>query len=693
MRSGRGKCPQCKEIIVVDLDEREIRCPFCGALLKKSAKTPAQARAEEEAARAELLARENAALKEEVAPAPVEEAPAAVVPAEESAPAAADELGISEEELAAMDEAPALEEKAEDAPADEIGLSDEELAAMDEAPNEALISDEAQGEETPAENAAEEPLVFGSIGADPEDKTPEEKAEAEEEQGEPAAEKEADIASNKNIELSDDIDPALLDEDLAALDDAPAAFAEEASVPVTENATEEVSAEEASAPVTENKAEEVSAEEPHSESPAEDAASAEESPNADIPVEDATEDDFGISTVPAEERASVADAPAEEPEESLAGLKEEDLFQEPAAPSEAPAEEIPVEEKAEERYVPTEEDMAFAASLSEPERKNTTAAFIPAARTDAPEKEKAQKKEKKAKRAEKAPVSKGEKPMHGESVYKKPVAVIMMILSILAAAIYFLYYKTLTIGLISEDLMASVAENLPTFGGANFPMYVAIAFFGLIAVVSVLGLTGRCGKLGFLFVLLADLVYAATLLFGGAAPMFEVESVAKIIADYGEYISYAIYAFLAVAAILFAVSLASGKDDYGFSGGTAILPLIYLAVVVLGYVALMLLPKILDDFTVSADLLRYSILGVIGIALLLTFVGVHNNEASRSANGWLIFASILAIALVNAAPVIVGKIAEAKNVAMDLMEAVPYFLTPIIAIFGVIGFTAADLRN
>ena len=49
MRSGRGKCPQCKEIIVVDLDAAEIRCPLCHALLKQSSKTVAEVKAEEEA--------------------------------------------------------------------------------------------------------------------------------------------------------------------------------------------------------------------------------------------------------------------------------------------------------------------------------------------------------------------------------------------------------------------------------------------------------------------------------------------------------------------------------------------------------------------------------------------------------------------------------------------------------------------
>ena len=85
MKSGRGKCPQCKEMIVVDLEAPEIRCPFCNALLKKSAKTVAEVRAENEAREAAAKAR-MAALEEEATPAeeiataaPAEDIPAPVV--------------------------------------------------------------------------------------------------------------------------------------------------------------------------------------------------------------------------------------------------------------------------------------------------------------------------------------------------------------------------------------------------------------------------------------------------------------------------------------------------------------------------------------------------------------------------------------------------------------------------------------
>ena len=109
MRSGRGKCPQCKEIIVVDLDAPEIRCPLCNALLKKSQKTVEEVRAEEEARVAAALAREKA-LEEE---------------------AAAAETPVTEEPETAVEESPATEvaeEAVEVAPAEEAV---EEIAEAD----------------------------------------------------------------------------------------------------------------------------------------------------------------------------------------------------------------------------------------------------------------------------------------------------------------------------------------------------------------------------------------------------------------------------------------------------------------------------------------------------------------------------------------------------------------------------------
>ena len=92
MRSGRGKCPQCKEMIVVDLDAPELRCPFCHALLKKSAKSVAQVRAEQAAKEAEaaaLAAKEQEAAAQAAqaqVPEPVADTPGQPAPVEESVP-------------------------------------------------------------------------------------------------------------------------------------------------------------------------------------------------------------------------------------------------------------------------------------------------------------------------------------------------------------------------------------------------------------------------------------------------------------------------------------------------------------------------------------------------------------------------------------------------------------------------------
>ena len=666
MRSGRGKCPQCKEMIVLDLDAAELRCPFCNALLKQSAKTVAEVRAEQEAAAAAAAVampatEEVSASQEIVEPAPDVSAPET----EPSEPR--DEAGISEEELAMMD-ATVPEEKAADEASseaeDEIGISDEELAMMDatvpeettaeEAPAEddPVLSDRQSGE-TPVAEATDEPLVFGSISADENDQTPEEAAAegvADEEDAPLAEEEEAPV--NNNISLEDDMDPALLDEDLPLIEDAaPEAAAEE-------TLDNEVAAEE----TLDNKESE----------------SAEALP--DEPVAEAAEESAPLEVEDAAPTAVEDEAPSEEP----AALEVEDApsasleIEEPAA-EETPAEEAP--------YVPTEEDMAFAASLSETKRTPSRVGFVSPNEAAEP----AEKKEKKAKRAPKEAAAKGEKSMGGSSIYKKPIAVIMMILSILAAAVWFLYYKTEVFLLISADLATTIAEALPTFGDAmTFPSYVIAAITGLIAVTSILGLTGKKGKLGFLFVLLADLVYALVALFG-ATPIVEIEALQKIVVDYGEYAMYAIYGLVLLAAIFFAISFGTDKEDYDFSAAGAILPIIYMVVVIAGYAASILLPMLIEDFSLSADIVRYAILGVLGVTLLLTLVGVHRGTLSRAANGWLIFATLLTIAVVNAVPVVIAKFVP--EAAIYVHSEIPYFLTPIIAIFGVAGFTAADLRN
>ena len=661
MRSGRGKCPQCKEIIVVDLDAPEIRCPLCNALLKKSQKTVEEVRAEEEARVAAAMAREKA-LEEEAAAA---ETPAEPVPSEEAAPeevpvvdvpeedaseadidipveaveeapaeeGPVDEIGLSDEELAAMDDVPPTEEdtSAEDAePVDEIGLSDEELAAMDEGiPTE---------EETTEEVAAEDDAAFADVdipeeaeeSADdadldiPASVEVEEEPAAEEAEGEEApAEDEAEEALGAEVELADE--------------------GEAADIPVEEAPEEVVSEEEAA-----------------------DEVPAEEEPALEVEA-------------PAEDEAIELEEAAEEPVEEIA---EEEI------PVEEASEEAPADENA---YVPTEEDMAFAASLSDGgEKRAPGKGFVAVVNTTAkPAKKEKEKKERK----ERAP--KGENKMSGTAIYKKPIAVLMMIFAIIGAALSLLYTTNILLfSLISEEIGAKVAE-IATKVLDLLPkgeMILPLIFGGVIALISVFGLTGQRGKVGFLFALLASLVYLAYHLFGGTDPVINIEIIAKILDQYGEYVTYGIYGLLLLAAVFFAVSIGSGKEDLEISGGMVVAPIVYLLLVVVGYVALVVLPKFVTSFTISADMIKYAIFGIVGLSILLTLIGVHSATASRGANAWLLFATTMIVVLLTAAVLALTKFVPAEF-DLDIHSEIALCVAPSIIFFPLIGYAISDLRN
>lgn len=640
MRSGRGKCPQCKEIIVVDLDAPEIRCPLCNALLKKSQKTVEEVRAEEEARVAAALAREKALAEkaaetevpvEEAPEAAVEEAPAAevaeeaveVVPAETAEEALdadvdislpeeaaeevpADEIGLTDEELAAMDEVPPAEEEASAEaaePVDEIGLSDEELAAMDDGiPTE--------------EETAEDDAAFADIDVP--------------EQTEDGAE-EADLDIPVSVEVEE---------------------------PAAEEAPDEEAAEE---------------ETPAEEEPlGGEVELADEGDVPEIPVEEAP-DDVASDETPVEE---TAEEPALEVEEAPSGDEPIEIELEDPVAEEALAEE--------NVYVPTEEDMAFAASLSEGTKRAPGKGFVAVVDPTAnPVKKQKEKKERK----EKAP--KGENKMSGTAIYKKPIAVIMMLLSIIAAAFYFLYIRVEALGLISDSL-TDFANKLPTFGAEKFELYKKTIFAGLILVISVLGMTGKKGAIGFLFVLLADLVYVAQNVIGGYVT---IEKLEELLVQFEEYIEYGKLGLLLLAAIFFAAAMISGKEDYEFSGAAAILPVLYMLVVGAGFAASVILTK-LEVFIVTDDMLRYYTLGALGLPVLLTLIGVHSKTASRSANGWLIFGTLFALVLLGAAEIVLTKLIEAKGSVLDAKYSdIVTMITPVIAFFGVAGFAASDLRN
>ncbi len=666
MRSGRGKCPQCKEIIVVDLDAAEIRCPLCHALLKKSNKTVEEARAEEEARVAAALAREKALAEEaeEAKAAPVEEPAAEEAPAEDVAP----EAEVPAEEAVA-EEAPVEEE----APADEIGLSDEELAAMDETiPEEEVAAEPAEDEAAELDvPQAEEPV--DEIGL-----TDEELAQMDEAIPEEESVEDADLDIPASVSDEEEA-PAeeVSEEEEAPVDEAP--LGEEIDIPddgeVADIPVEEIPVEEAE-PAEETTVEEAVDE----EAPIEEEAVAEE-----IPVEEEPVKDEAVEEIPVEEATEEAIPVEEEPlavEEAAEEAPEEVAVEEPA--EEPAAEEVAAEEVG---YVPTEEDMAFAASLSDgtQQREPGKGYFAPVVNNKpAAKKDSEQKKARK----QKAVAEKGEKNMNENAIYKKPVALIITILSVLAAAFFFLYYKTLTIGFISESLMLKVVDILPTFGGEKFPLYVNTIFAGLILIISILGLTGKRGGVAFVFVLLADLVFVAQKVLLG---FVEIKFLADFLEKFGEYVDYGMYGLLLLGAIFLAVSLVKGSDDFEIHGGTAILPLVYLALALVGYAALVVLPKVISGFSVSAAIERYVIYGIWGLAFLLTFIGVHSATASRGANGWLLFATTMVIVLFYAAAVVLQKFGADKN--LESYPEIFYAISPVIAFFPLAGFAASDMRN
>lgn len=653
MRSGRGKCPQCKEIIVVDLDAPEIRCPLCNALLKKSQKTVEEVRAEEEArvaaalAREQALAEEAAAAETPVEEAAPEEAPAEevasveeAVPAEETAEEVAeeaaeadidipeeaseeeapvDEIGLTDEELAAMDDVPATEEEQ----ADEIGLSDEELAAMDEGipTEEEAVEDDAAFADVDIPEEAEEGVEDADLDIPASVGVEEEEPAAEEASDEEAPAEDAEEELGGEVELSDE--------------------GEVADIPV-EDALEE----------------------------APEGAVAEEEAIDEIPVEEAAEE-------PADE-AEAVEEPAEE------AVAEEETIEE--APAEEAVEEVAADDGA---YVPTEEDMAFAASLSEGGKREPGKGFVAVVNTDGkPAKKEKEKKERK----KDAP--KGENKMSETAIYKKPVAVIMMILAVIGAAFTLLYTTNLALfGLISEnvglkvvDIAVKIMDVLPK-GEALIP----VIFGGVLVLISILGLTGQRGKPGFLFALLASLVYLAVKLFGGADPIVKIDAVAKIIDKFGEYVPYAIYGLLLLAAVFFAVSISSGRDELEISGGTVVLPIVYMLVAVVGYVALVLLPKFISGFTVSADIVKYVIFGIVGLSILMTLIGVHSATASRGANAWLLFAATMIVVLLYAGVTVIDKVGADKG--LDPLVEIFACVAPSIIFFPLIGYAVSDLRN
>ena len=720
MRSGRGKCPQCKEMIVVDLDAQEIRCPFCNALLKKSKKTVEEVRAENEAREAAAAAREQAAAEEAAAAvqaeatqeevaAPVdqpvaeeipeevptqeevaaEDIPATNEPAQEvSAEEPVDEIGISDEDLAAMDEAPVTEEASEDAEAtqaDEIGISDEELAAMDEAP---------------ASEEAEEPQVFGSIAVEEEAPAPEEEEDTPDEE----TEVEDEIGSG-SVEIADDTLPA---DDANVVDETPV---EEEETPVAEDAipaedaiAEDVANEVAEDVVTDDIPEAIPAEQVEDAAEQEIPETVAEAISEEIPAvvvadeapaeaaAEQSEDDM-MANLPAEEDDTIlgddlAQAPAEDDlvsedmpmDDDLAAPEEQVAEAEAIAPEEGLAEEgIEDAEEAEEQeeYVPSEEDMAFAASLSE------TGKATPAPVAAQPVGFQKQQND-----GGQNPSGKGDKKMEGNSMFKKPIAIIMLLLSIAAGVFYFLYYHVAALAVFSEELPAKIADSLPEIGSDG--RYIIMIFWGTLAVISILAMTSRkmCPAAVFAFIAIAIELCLYLL------PIYLADNAdfMKYYVDYAEYAEYAMYGMLFLSLIF--VGIAVDSAAYRGSRGMSVLPALYFIVALAVYGVFIVFDRYLSEIKFIADIVnnydKYIIMGVWGVALLLTLVGVHNGRHSRSANGWIFFMGLL-LMLVSFLAQKGLDIFDKQFMPSSILDY-PYF-NPVIALVGFAGYTAADLRN
>ena len=767
MRSGKGKCPQCKEIIIVDLDAPEIRCPYCNALLKKSNRNPADVRREEEAVAAEK-AREQAAAaemariqaereaeeeairraeeeakraaeeearrkaEEEAKRAAEEEARKAAEEearrkAEEEAKAkeeaeraaeamkreleemqrkqeeeirraaeeakrkveeelrfaAEEEQAPAEEVASTVDEEPDYSDSfvtdsdipaapAAEEPVDEIGISDEELAAMD-APTDAV----APAEEAPAEEPAPNPEELAAAMA-------------------------ADLSFLSSFaDEANGAEPEAVAEDAPAVEEkAVAAEPEAEEVAATEDATVEPETE--ALPEKETIDEVVPEEPVAEEGPV--VAPAEEPVGEKSPASDVVADEVAAfaEDAPAEDAPAAVEKPAEPESEPVS---EEDAIvsqsniaallmdDEPVAPAPEP-----------EKALYSQEDMELAASLDADEGYLTPGAESP--KTTRSGKVGFKKYGKDA-----APEKKEEEKGESKAIYNKGVAITMIILTILTLGIYLLYYqvfvsKNSVIEMVSKDLYEKLIDVLPTFGSAEmFPIYVTAIMFGLIAVISILGMTGKKGTVGFVFVLLADIVFALTKAWSLHEGMFflDNDTIFKLVQEFEKtYISYGVYGLLLIGAIAFAVSFGSGKEDFGFSGATAILPIVYFLLTALGYVAMVLLPVLVDGMPDFGEYTKIVILAMIGIPVLLTLIGVHSKTASRSANGWLLFGILMATVLLFAANTVLGELANKlikdaadhpAEVAEALLQDIPDYVTPMYALIAVLGLSIADLRN
>ncbi|MBP5405087.1 MAG: hypothetical protein J6Y74_03980 [Clostridia bacterium] len=640
-----------------------------------------------------------------------------------------------------------LEDEVPEAPAEETEEAEEaEAPQEEEALGEGLkdLSSEDDAEtpdlEVEAAPETEEPLVENPLPETSPSETeatndlfsdsPLEDVKNEEKTEEPSLEEaapEADIEIAEEPVTAEPVAEPVVEsaEEIAEPVVEPAEEVVETPAPIEESATETAEAPEAPA-------DEATEEIPAKETPA-DADIKEEIP-AETPVEMTEESapvaEAEVAPAPVEEQAPVPEelTLAEEPkEEAPLTLEEEPKAEEessgeddeysldaalasaeaaaPATKEPEASAETPAEQASEEEPAYSDEDFAAAGEIDVRNyavKKRTAKSAHEVARALRVAEEKQQKKEKETSTK--------------NNLFARPVAALIFAFSILfvlfdfayglfvrnaAAATYFLagnyagaaYAEApALISLLPASLIETILSKLPVFGGDLFLTIITAIYYGLIAVIAVLGITGKKGRVGSVLLLVADIVIALFRLWtlnGGAFFFIPYDGLPTILASYGAYILAGGYGILLAAAALYIASFARAKDDYAFSFKAGIPALVYAALVLLGGAALIVLPIVKADFALGADIIGYALMGIVGLSIVMTLIGVNKKDLSRSANGYLAAFLLAAASCLFLVTVLLPVFTEMTVASLVRVGGV----LPATLLIAAAGFSMADIRN
>jgi len=740
MRNVHGICPECHNRISIDLDAAVVECPICHRRLKTKksnapdvaqAKTPTEGvtmppKVEKQAAKeavpaavanAFMVPQESAPIEdtqptETAAPvetevpaeqvaeteAPIEEVAETEGPAEQVAEATLAETAAPKEETMSEAEAMALAASLDEgAPVDvdvpqeteEAPVTEEETDPNEISPEELALMDDVPPQEAAA--PSDETIVYSSISAEEdkpvtdEDEEQEEIAEEEETLGEGLKELSADTAAD-DLTVEDSLDDADADE-FGLGDNAPAA--EETA------ATEETSVEDASL-------EEVAVED----------APVEEASSQDAPAEDVPAEDVPAETVAEEVSAEVAEAAPVEgaPQETVTEAtpvdatpveKEEDAQEEVAA---APATDATAPAEEEESPAYSDEDFAAAAEMDV--RTAHVRTFhapkhtpVPVRTAPARQTETAAETPKQAAKVQSA----GEH----ERIYAKPIAIILAVLSLLFVLVDLTYglhvrgnYSATLLSALPSDISAKIVEALPVFGGENFPYIITVTYYALLLLIAIFAFTGKKGKVGSILFFIGTLVigvYRMWMLHGGTTFFIPYEGLLELLETYGSYILGGGYALLMLAGIFYLVALSKGKETYAISFGPGVFAMIFSVIVFLASVAVFVGPAFMENFPDISEFFNYGLLGIFGATILLTLIGVHRADLSRSANGYLAAFMLMFFGFLSLVgsilPNVLGEMLTIEMlIAMQNMIRVCGVMTTTLTI-GAAGFALADIRN